>query len=74
MGVKRSVGATPMNRLYHTPRDQIKQYMKDPEAMKLREIKGHLYSGVKCEECDVLCGYGKRYLQLKEGEGKCSAL
>jgi hypothetical protein len=37
-----------------------------PERMDMKHLKRHLCDGYKCEKCDVMCAYGRRYLALKE--------
>ena len=51
------------------PRDVA--WFKDPKFMTtIRAVRMHLCAGANspCEKCDVMCGYGKRYLQLQAGE------
>ena len=50
---------------------------KDPDLCRnMRQISMHLCDRLKsdCAHCEIMCGYGRRYLQLlQEKEGKaCS--
>ena len=43
-------------------------FMPDVEKMSLRGLKKHICPGAPCATCDVMCGYGRRYLELVGGK------
>lgn len=66
------VGDLPRKRGAHVPKgDDVPRdvtWFKDPKFMHtLRAVRMHLCEGANspCQKCEVQCGYGKRYLQLK---------
>lgn len=45
--------------------------MHTPGRMSMKHLQKHLCDGYKCEGCEVMCAYGRRYLELKEAESAC---
>ena len=41
-----------------------------PEKLSLKRLRSeYLCRNASCVECEVMCGYGRRYLELTGGDG-----
>lgn len=40
----------------------------DVDRMTMKTLKGYLCEGAPCAGCEVMCGFGKRYLALRKAE------
>lgn len=72
-GKRLYIYGTPLARLNERKQEERGRpsgYIGDVDRMTLRTLKGHVCEGAPCKECEVQCGYGRRYLQLLEEKKK----
>lgn len=75
-GKRVHIYAAPMSRFAETGGpERIRPYIGhagDVDRMPMRTLKANVCEGAPCAGCEVMCGYGRRYLQLlqeKENKG-----